>query len=329
LIGKNINSHKSKYIEFCESEANIPIFSQYWWLDAVCGEDNWDVIVIEKGGSIVATLPYCFTNKKGAKHISMPLLTQTLGPYIKYPADQKYENKLSFEKEIFTKLIDSLPDFKYFKQNFHYTITNWLPFYWKGFKQTTRYTYVIDDLNDIEKVFSNFNYSKKKNIKKAQTENIEVKFDLPAKEFYENHKLTLNKQNEKITYSFDLFRKIYTEGYSRNAAKVIYATDSSNNIHSALFVIWDKNSAYDLISTIDPEFRNSGSASLLVKEMISFLADKTGKFDFEGSMIENVENSFRKFGAKQIQYFNITKTNSKIFRLKNSLKEIKHTLLNK
>lgn len=37
--------------------------------------------------------------------------------------------------------IDNLPKFDYFNMNFHYSITNWLPFYWRGFKQTTRYTY--------------------------------------------------------------------------------------------------------------------------------------------------------------------------------------------
>ncbi|MDZ7795656.1 MAG: hypothetical protein U5N56_00800 [Candidatus Marinimicrobia bacterium] len=105
-----MDSNKARYMDFCKTKENISIFSQYWWLDAVCGADNWDVIIIEKGGKVAATMPYYFVNKKGVKHILMPLLTQTLGPYIVYPSNQKYENRLSFEKEVLTKIINQLPD---------------------------------------------------------------------------------------------------------------------------------------------------------------------------------------------------------------------------
>jgi len=37
---------KELYREFCKVEDNIPIFSKDWWMDAVCGEDKWDVILI-------------------------------------------------------------------------------------------------------------------------------------------------------------------------------------------------------------------------------------------------------------------------------------------
>ena len=37
---------KEKYIIFAESEANLPIFSKPWWLDSVCGIDDWDVAIV-------------------------------------------------------------------------------------------------------------------------------------------------------------------------------------------------------------------------------------------------------------------------------------------
>ena len=48
---------KRKYCDFCSQEP-ISVFSQYWWLDAVCEDNNWDVILYEKGGQIVASFPY-------------------------------------------------------------------------------------------------------------------------------------------------------------------------------------------------------------------------------------------------------------------------------
>ena len=157
---------KEKYRKLCITEPSIPIFSKDWWLDAVCGKDNWDVVVIEKGGQVIATMPFYLVKKYGMSMITMPKLTQTMGPWIKYPPNQKYTSRLSFEKRIMIDLINGLPHFDSFSQNFHYSITNWLPFYWHGFKQTTRYTYVIEDLKDLEEVVSRFKGNMRNKIRK-------------------------------------------------------------------------------------------------------------------------------------------------------------------
>ena len=310
-------SDKVLYREFCTTEQSLPIFSKDWWLDAVCGKDKWAVIVLKKGDAILATLPYYLIKGRLFTSIAMPSLTQTLGPWLRLSKTQ-YADLLSEQKKLMTELIDRLPPFDYFVQNFHYSITNWLPFYWKGFSQTRRYTYVIEDLSNLENVWNHFSYAKVKNIKKAEKK-ISVHFDLSARDFYINHKMTLAKQGERISYSWELFERIYTAGYNHNAAKTIYATDDQGNIHAALFVVWDSQSAYDLISTIDPDFRNSGAATLLVKEIIKYVSTRTKKFDFEGSMIEGVENSFRQFGAVQKPYFSVFKTNSWRAELKQGL----------
>jgi len=312
---------KQKYRELCREQETIPIFSKDWWLDAATGENNWSVVIIEENGRIVGALPYCSEKKYWFRLIRMPKLTQKLGPWIKYPEGIKYYDKLSLEKRVMIAIIDNLPKFDWFEQNFDYTITNWLPFYWKGFNQTTRYTYVIEDLSDLDSVFENFEHSKRKNIKRAE-KIITVKYDLPAKEFYDNHKMTLSKEGKRIVYSYELFKRIHKACYNQDCGKTIYGVDKNDKIHSALFVIWDKNSAYDLISTIDPDFRNSGSASLLIREIMKYVSQKTKKFDFEGSMIEPVEQSFRRFGGVQKPYLRISKVNSRLLRLYRTLKGI-------
>jgi hypothetical protein len=309
-----MENDKIKYRDFCKKENGIPIFSQDYWLDAVCGEDKWDVAILEKNNEIIASMPYYRVKKFIYSGIQLPLFTPKMGPYVRYPENLKSYDRLSFEKEVFSALIDKLPRTDFFVQGFHPSVTNWLPFYWKGYKQTTKYTYIIDDLTNTDKVFEEFNYAKKKNIKKAESM-LEVKFDLTAEAFYQNHVLTLKKQNQKILYPFRVFENIYNAAYSRERGKTIYAVDKAGNLHGALFVVWDDNSAYNLISTIDPDLRNSGSASLLIKEIIRYVATRTKMFDFEGSMIENVENSFRQFAAKQVPYFKIMKYNSWVLKI--------------
>ena len=305
-------SNIEKYIFFCKRENFIPLFSQPWWMDAVCIDGYWDVLLYEKDNEILGALPYYVKKRWGISYITQPEFTQNNGVVIKYPQDQKYEKKLSYEKEVMTALIEQLEKLPiaFYQQSFHCSYTNWLPFYWKGYKQTTAYTYRIEDISDMNVVFENFDYSKRKNIKKA-IKDIDVSFDLPADVFYENHRMSLAKQQGSISYSYDLFKRIYEAAYKNEQGRVICCKGKGGNIHAALFVIWDKKSAYDLISTIDPDYRNSGAATLAVYEMIKYLQNKVRVFDFEGSMIEGVENSFRKFGAMQTPYYHINKIMTK------------------
>jgi len=74
-------SNKQIYRDFCKTEPTIPIFSKDWWLDAVCGKDNWDVAVVEKGGQIIASMPYYIVKRRGMRTIAMPKLTQTMGQW--------------------------------------------------------------------------------------------------------------------------------------------------------------------------------------------------------------------------------------------------------
>ena len=309
-------TNKQKYRNFCKVEKDIPIFSQDWWLDLVCNEDNWDVILYEKGGQIWGSMPYYKDIQYMFNMIIMPKFTQTMGPYIKYPDNQKYYKKLSWEKEIMNYFIDNLPKTNFFYQNFHYSITNWLPFYWKGFKQTTRYTYVIEDLTNLDDVISNFSHAKRKQFKKAIKNNIRVELDyITVREFYDLHKKELlSEGSEKISYSMQLLEKLYNTSKRKNNGAFFVAIDSNNVVHGALFVVWDKNSAYNLISAFNPKYFNSGATTLLIVEALKYFKSiNINKFDFEGSMLEGVENSFKQFSTVQKPYFQITKAKNRLF----------------
>lgn len=313
-------NNKEKYRELCNREKSIPIFSKDWWLDAVAGDD-WDVAIVEKNGEVIATLPFVKKRKMVFDIISMPKLTQNLGIWVKYPENQKYANRLSFEKEIYTQLIEQLPYFDYFCQNFHYSMTNWLPFYWKGFKQTTRYTYVIEDLTDVDKIFKSFRENIRTDIRKA-AKKVKVISNDDIELFYNVNKLTFERQSLKIPYSLEFLINLDSVLQQRNARKIFFAKDQQDRIHSAIYIVWDENSAYYLMGGGDPNLRNSGATSLLIWTAINYISDKTRRFDFEGSMIESIERFFRAFGAVQKPYFQITKTNSKLLKARELLKEV-------
>ena len=119
-----------------------------------------------------------------------------------------------------------------------------------------------------------------------------------------------------MPYSENLVENLDAACCERDCRKIWIAEDDRGRQHAGVYVVWDGNSAYYLMGGGDPELRNSGATSLCMWAAIRHAATVTQCFDFEGSMIEQVERFFRGFGAVQKPYFNIKKTPSKLLRLR-------------
>ena len=314
--------NKEKYRILCKNESSIPIFSKDWWLDSVAG-DSWDVILVEKGGQILASMPFITKVSYGFLVLSQPPLTQNLGPWLR-PSTAKYTRQLSQEKDLLQKLFAQLPQFSYFQQNWHYTRANWLPIFWLDYEQITRYTYRIEDLTDLNKIWEEFEANIRTDIRKAQNkEGVKARTDLKVDDFLSLNEKVFIRQNMTLPYTKSLVYKLDEAAKANNARKIFIAEDEQGRHHAAVYLIWDENSAYYLMGGGDPDLRNSGATSLCMWEAIQFAATVTKSFDFEGSMIEPVERFFRAFGAKQTPYFNISKTNSKLIKTYRFLQSLK------
>jgi len=312
---------KQKYREFCKKEKNIPIFSKDWWLDAVCGYDNWEVIVIEKGGNIFAAMPYTNRKKYGQLIISQPILTQTLDIYFNYPKNQKYYKKLSFEKEMIEKILQTLPKFGMFYKSFNFKHTNLLPFYWAGFEIKVNYTYVIENLK-IEDLEKNFETDIRRRRRKAYEAGIKVYESEDIEKFYQLNKMTFSRQNRDIPYSFKFIENLYKVCKNNDAVKMFFAKDTEGNIIAGNFLIYDESTVYYLMGGIDPSYKDMGGMDIVQYESIKFALEHNKTFDFEGSMIESIEKYFRSFGAIQKPYYSISKTNSKLIKIKNCVRDL-------
>lgn len=305
---------KEIFKTWCNQHPEIPLFLQYGWLATVATPEQWDVAIVQSGNEVQAFMPYFKKRKLQFDIITVPPLTPYMGPWIHYPEGQKEGTRLSFEKKMMEQLIKQLPKTDKFIQYFHPEITNWLPFYWNGFEQTTRYTYVIDNLSDSEKLFSNLQGNIRREIAKGQKsltvfecDEVDTLHQLKVKDF--------RAKGNELNYSSTYFNKIYAELKNKNSCKTWIAQDKQGNSVASLLLVWDHESAYYLAGAVDPDNKNTGAMSLLMWTAILFSSSVTNAFNFEGSMIEPVERFFRSFGAKQTPYFEIRKTDSKLLKL--------------
>lgn len=319
----SLSENKLYYRDFCQKEDRILLFAQPFWLDATCGQDNWEVILVKNGNELQAALPVYFTKKLGFKLIVQPPLTPTNGLFLNYPPDQKNIKKLSWEKDVLNKLIAEIKNLSSasFYQQFPPNLTNWLPFYWQDYQQTTRYTYIINDLTNPDTVYENFHTNIRTNIKKAQ-KNIKIYSEENLEKFYKLNQMTFSRQNIDVPHNFDHLKKIDEACAKNNSRQIFFAEDDQGQLHCAVYIVWDKQSAYYLLSGTNSAFRNSGASSLVLWEAIKFASTVTKKFDFEGSMLEPIERFFRDFGGEQKPYYVINKTFSLPLRIIKNLAKI-------
>jgi len=301
---------KEAYFQFCQQNKELPIFFQDWFLDAVCAEGTWEAAIVQKNKQVVGVLPYYLKKKGPFQYITMPPLTKMMGPYLTEP----YRKEPQFTK-ICTALIDQLPKVAYYEQQFSYHITNWLPFHWKSFQQTTRYSYLLN-LTDLEQVYANFSSDYRNNKLKKANQLVSVIRDLPLKDLYAVNKMSFDRQGIAIPYSFTFLEQLDKVLGEHQAKTSFFAMDAQEQIHAVAYLIWDKERAYYLLAGDDPLLRKSGASILLVWKMIQFAKEEVGvnSFDFQGSMLPSIARVRRQFGAEQKSYFLIQQQPSKMFK---------------
>jgi len=309
-----VGTSREAYRQLCEQEESIPLFSQAWWLDGVADEE-WEVVLAYGGAQIVGALPYVRRRKLGCTLIAQPKLTQSLGPWVR-PSKKSYPKALAYEKDVLGALVHGLPTFDRYTQNWNHTQQNWLPFYWNKFSQTTLYTYILSDLGNQSTIWNGMQANIRGDIRKARDRfGVTIRPATNLNEFLDLNRQTFARQGREPPYSEELVARIDAAGRARQARDAWVAVDPGGALHAGAYIVRHGNTAYYLMGGGDPHLRRSGATSLCLWEAIQRQPEHIENFDFEGSMLEPVERFFRAFGARQIPYFRVTRTNSRLLKV--------------
>ena len=317
---------KEKYKQLCETEgSNIPLFLQYWWMNTVCKGKQWEVVLAydKDGEQIVGAWPFLVGTKFGFRYILQPQLTQYSGPWIRQCKYTNERSRNNWEMKVMEMLLDRMQQYKvaYFEQCMSPAITNWMPLYWRGYSQTTRYTYRFEDLSDSEAIFKEFDQTKRRATIKRCLKSAHMVTGLCVKDFASLHHRYWSSKGEKDITPKDLMIRVMNHAIKRGNGLLIGLENDEGMLLGVHFIVYDANSAYFLLGALNPDIRAIGVSESLVWEEIQYFKGKTQAYDFEGSMERGVEYFNRLFGAHPTPYFKITKCNSPLFGL---LLKLKH-----
>lgn len=287
---------------------DLPIFMQDWWMDQVCGAENWLPILAVDGAGEVEAAQVCFIYRKfGLKVIIPAPLTPFSGIWFR-PVHQTFKNHAENQRilDLTAQMASKMPPVIFIIQQFHFSFDNWLTFKWSGFRQTTRYTYFLDDLSDLKKVQSNFKGSTRTAIKKAET-SISVHSSEDPELIFEMVRSELATKGVRFPLGKNTFLSLDQALKAHQSRKIYFAEDYKGKKLAAVYVVWDKSTTYLLLTAVNREVQNSNALSYLIWKSIEEASERGHSFDFEGSSLQHIEPFFRSFGGERKAYFRISK----------------------
>lgn len=314
-------TNKEQYILFSQ-EKELPLQMQPWWLDAVCGPEKWDVCLsFDKENKINGALPYYYYRKYGVSRITMPPLTDYIGPKIEFPNEDKLKrvSRYSIETRVLNELVSQLPPTILFYQTYLSSMKNSLPFTWSGFRTTTFFTYQIQAPIKKEQVFSDFKYTVRTEIRKAGKK-VRVDREGDLIPFFKIYQQSFERKGLKPSLSFQLLENIDLLIRDKAHRRILLAKDrGSGEVHAGLYLVRDAQMLYILMTGIDPHLKSSGALYLLYWQAIILASELGIGVDFCGSILPGVENSIRSMGGERVSYFCVSKTRNKFFSILNLL----------
>jgi len=286
------------------------LFAQRWWIDIVT-RGGGQLLGCFDGDRLVAGLPIWPCSTLGVKRLRQPPLTPYWGPVL-LPLEGKYVTRLSTEIDILRALALAITPWRDVMIACHPTLGNWLPFYWNGYVETTRYTYRIEQLAQNLPTGKSLHRSIRCALNRAESNGLQLRDMVDPMIVADMSRHSMARQDLVSSEEIRAFwPELSRAAQERNCIMNAAAVDDDDNVHAAYAIVWDDRYAYDLYGGGVPAYRESGGGTLALAYLLEKAATVAPSFDFEGSMIESIGRFFRQFGGELTSYHFITRAQSR------------------
>ena len=185
-------------------------------------------------------------------------------------------------------------------------IIDTLPFYWNKYKVNVYYTFkILLKDNDESSILKNMSVKTRNLIKKAKKDGITADESTDVNILKKLVNKTFSRQNKKFPRKF--MEKVLKE-FPPGRNSFLFISWKGKYPIAAVYCVYDRKVAYNLMTGYDHERSHSGAQSLAIYKAI-LKAQSLGLeiFDFEGSMVQNIEKFFRGFGGALVPYYRVSK----------------------
>jgi len=283
-------------------------------MDAVCVKGDWDVILEFDGSkNLIGVLVYHHRRVLGFNMIVNPPMTAYSGIHILYPdrAMTPFQRH-TFNYKVTTTLIEQLPKLSLYYQQYPVQFDNWLALYWKGYKETCRYTYVMDTSIGKEVIWAGLKNTVQKDIQVAQESCSIIEVDMAT--YIREAEAAFAEKNKALPANKVVLQRLYDKLHESDQLHAKLARHKATGEYlSGLVVAKDMRTAYALASF--HKHRPDVRTSLSYIMWDAMFERENQLFDFEGSILKGVEKFLRSFNATLTPHHRIYKVNNRLLHL--------------
>lgn len=281
------------------------IFNEQKWL-TLYGNLLEHFGVFDKDNKLIGAFHLYKSIKFGITYYITPPYTPHIGLVYKNKATNK-ANALTYNKTIISEVaqfINVLPC-SFLTIAFPFTIIDLQPFIWKKFNVTPNYTYHIDlNLSEPE-LIQNMSSDKRNSLKKAEKDGLQT---IQVNDYKIVEQLILKTFSRKKKSVDSQFVNKILNTFANAQNSFAFVSYNNDKPICAAFCIIDTHTCYYLLGGYDNDNKHQAAGVSVIWECILHAKQKKlTTFDFEGSMLPEVEKYFRGFGANLIPYYRVSK----------------------
>lgn len=281
------------------------VFGSVEWLSIYPPEKLYVCIIYCGEKPIGYFIPYYQKGLGFSRLKNMPFCSHSVLMYESLA--ENIGKKRSFDKKIVSAIVDFVDEMNPSLVTLAFPDHIWdlQPFIWRGYKVVPNYTYILRLEDDPESVWKKFTPERRNEIKKALNDCLEATvthdygtvFEMVQNAFGRKGKAFDRHLVEKILFDF---------ATNKNSFAVI--SERRGKALAAAFVVYDSQRAYYLLGGYDHKQAHHGAGALAIYTAIRHaFALQIPVFDFEGSMLPEVERYFRDFGGELVPYFTVNR----------------------
>lgn len=281
------------------------VFNSPRWL-AIYG-NKLQLFGIYSGDDELAGAFFLYRDRKACfSFFKNPPFTPHIG-WIFENRSQNHARALTQNKKVMEVMADVMQDLPVgvISCAFPFSASDMQPFAWKKFKVVPNYTYRLPLALPVEELEKRMAIEPRNRLRKAVKDGLSVEKITD----YEVVKKLVLKSFDRKNKAIDknLLEKILA-CFADASNSFAFAALSNGQPVSATLIIHDNSTAYYLLGGYDPAAKHSGAGILCMWQGILHSRELgLDTFDFEGSMLPEVERFFRGFGADLVPYFTVNK----------------------
>lgn len=284
--------------------AEVPLFLREDW-HGIVGEGYERLGIRNKDGQVIAAFNLQRSRRAGLKLISHPAFNPHCALWRKRGASNPAK-AVSEAKKLHTALADHLlAQDGMIHMAFPPEEQDLQPWAWKGFKVVAQWTYRIDLTRGFEQVRAGFEAEQRNGIKKSRSGGAETVVTTDIDRVLACVRSTFARRGKGLDEQ--AAAKIM-HAFLNDSNGFAFVTKENGQDSAAAFCAYDGTTAYYLLGGVDKSRASGGAGAMAIDACLGRSVQLGLRvFDFEGSMIPEVERYFRTFGGTPTPYFTVNR----------------------